>query len=221
VTLPSTGKSVEYRPYLVKEEKVLMLALESNGQTEMFDAIKNVIRACTFDKIDIDTLCMFDLEFLFLKLRAKSVGETAEISVKCKHCGTPHKVSIDLDKIKIDVPKQEKKIMLTDTIGVVMKYPAVGDLMSAETSGADMSTTFLYQCVDNIFDANKIYKTTESSLEEFGEFIDSLNQKQLEKIKDWLENMPQLKHTIKFTCGNKECGKENEIELRGLQSFFT
>jgi len=218
--IPSTGKSIKFRPYLVKEEKVLMLAMESENETEIFDAIKLAIESCTFGAVDINKLTTFDLEHLFLQLRIKSVGETTELGLKCEKCEKVHKVEVDLTKIKLDMNKSKdvsNKIMLTDDVGITMKYPTIDEF---QNFNGDSVMDMLKICIETIFDENKVYKISEQTDEEIDEFIDSLGNNQIKPIEKWLSHIPQIKYTIAFDCGNKECLHKNSITLTGLKSFF-
>ena len=134
-TVPSTGKKVQYRPYLVKEEKILMIAMESEDQALIVRAMKNVIKACTFDKLDPDKLCTFDIEYLFLKLRAKAVGEVSKVGLKCEKCDKATDVSINLDSIQIDAKSRgvANRILLTDKVGVNLRWPKMSDVETIET----------------------------------------------------------------------------------------
>ncbi len=195
--LPSTEKVIKYRPFLVKEEKLLLTAQES-GEEAVLPAVKQIIKNCVQGEIDVDNLPIFDIEYVFLRLRAKSVGE--EITLGLKPWGCPQndgelckfttEVSVNLEEIKCVKDKTHtSKIMLNNKIGIMMKYPDISHL--------------------------KIEGFTDKELDDF---IDSLNTKQMEKIKNFFDTMPVLKHTVKYTC--KTCDEEKETTLQGLQSFF-
>jgi hypothetical protein len=225
LNLPSSGKPCEYRPFLVKEEKILLIAQESEDQTQIMNAIKDVISACTFDKINPNLLTSFDLEYIFLKLRARSVGETSNISLSCSSCKVANPVEINLDCVEIQQrqPNQESRILLTDSIGVNMKYMTVQDMgpliaSASSRSQTELTTDTIIACIDSIFDADKIYPKESSTTEELVQFLNSLNRAQMKKIEDYIANMPELSHPVKFTCCS--CKHPNEIVIKGMSSFF-
>lgn len=222
VEIPSTKKTIEFRPYLVAEEKILMLALESENENQIFNSVKKLLEVCTFNKVNIDNLTTFDLEYLFINLRSKSVGEIVEMTYKCEKCGTKNDVSINLNEVDLVWPKKkvDSKIMLTDTIGVNMSYPTIKNAQTIkEKSTSKEIFELISKCIKNIFDENNIYSIEDYSKEDINNFIDSLNHKQLEKITNFLSSIPVLKSKIKNKCVS--CGHETEIELSGLKSFFS
>jgi len=221
--LPSTNKKVIYRPYLVKEERILMLALESNEQTQMVRALKDVITACTEGSVDVNLITMFDLEFLFMKLRAKSVGETTEISVPCTNCETHNVINVNIEKLTIDVPKEvaSRRIKLTNTVGINMKYPTVNELIDIEAEGDNgINTMFklITVCIESIYSNDEVFDAKEQSSKELQEFIESLNSDQFNEVKTFVENMPAAKINVVFDCTN--CKTHNDIEIKGLGNFF-
>ena len=223
LTVPSTGKSVEYRPFLVKEEKILLLAQEANNPNEMMSAIKDIIEACTFGTVNARDLTSFDLEYIFLKLRAKSVGEISNIKCKCDHCETYNEIAVNIDDIEVSWPKQKinNKIMLTDKIGVVLRHIKVDDMSSIiNTSEVDLDTitNMLIASIESIFDDSGVYPADQSTREELLTFINSLNRGQLSKIEEYIANSPKLQHDIHFEC--MSCKKTNDITLIGTQAFF-
>ena len=222
-TIPSSGRAVEYRPYLVKEEKILMIALESQDQKQVLKAVKDVIESCVFDEINVNNLAIFDVESLFISLRSKSVGEGVEVNVKCKECDGENQYKVDLEEIAIpDIKDQEKNIMLTDDVGVTMRYPSFEDMENIEGEGlqsVEGVMELIFNCVDSVYDKESIYKGTDQGENEMTEFVESLNSEQFQKLSDWFEGMPAISHTIEFDCIS--CKAHNEQELRGLQSFFT
>lgn len=224
-TIPSSGKKVQYRPYLVKEEKILMIAMESEDQAQIIGAMKDVIKACTFDKVDPNKLCTFDVEYLFLKLRAKSVGEISKVGLKCEKCEKPTDVSINLDEIEINAAqKLETRILLSDKIGVNLSWPKMSDVESMDTkenaSKMESAMQVIVSCIESIFDDKKIYPANEQTTEELVAFVESLNQSQFLKIQQFIEKMPKLQKKVKFKCSSKECAHENDLTLTGIQSFF-
>tara|TARA_B100001939_G_scaffold73013_1_gene61192 strand:+ start:1976 stop:2683 length:708 start_codon:yes stop_codon:yes gene_type:complete len=221
--LPSTGENIEYRPYLVKEEKILMIALESKDQKQIISAMKDVVKACVYDDINVNKLTAFDLEWLFLKLRSKSVGEKVIVKLKCndEECKTLTDVEIDLDEIKVDESVEKEKIIkLNDNVGVTVKYPSVDDISKYSE---DKLKTFegavemIVDCIDTIYDEDNVYDAKTEKREDVVGFLESLSSTQFKMISDWFADMPTVSHTVKWDCE----GKPQELELRGLQSFFT
>lgn len=229
--IPSTGKSIEFRPFLVKEEKLLMVALESNDTGLTMRTLKDIIKNCVFDDIDVNVLTTFDIEWLFLQLRSKSVGEVVDIKLPCSECDTPMEVKINLEKIKMDktISKDDKVIMLTDDVGIEFNYPSVNMvekidqslIVGEESPEKQMSMTIdiIIASIKSIFDADNVYDSGDSTKEELVKFVDQLNSAQFARIASFFSDLPALTHTVEFKCGS--CGHDNEIELRGLQSFFT
>ena len=221
--IPSTGARVQYRPYLVKEEKILMVAKETTDQKQIMQAVKDVIASCTFNQVDPSTLSVFDLEYLFLKLRSKSVGETSKIMLRCEKCDKPNPQEINLEAISIDTSKlPSPKIMLTDKIGIVMNWPRVdliGEIASGNLSPQDAVMSIITGCIDSIFDDKGVYRASEQSKQELLTFVESLNQGQFAKIQAFIEATPKLEHKLEFTCPH--CSQVNSHLIRGLQSFFS
>jgi len=220
--LPLSKTKVKYRPFLVKEEKVLLIALESQDQKQIMNAMRDIIDACTFGKIDSKTLPVAELEFLFLRLRAKSVGENSHIALKCKSCAGENELDINIEQIGLsneDIPN--KKIMLTDTVGIVMKFPTSDDVLkNIDPKKSEIENTYavIAACIEQIFDTENVYETANQSKKEVQEFIDSLNKTQFDKIKNFFDKLPKLKHAVEFQCTH--CGTKNDIVLQGLESFF-
>lgn len=223
LTVPSTNKNIEYRPFLVKEEKILLIAQETGDESAITNAIKEIIKACTFNVIEPDELTAFDLEFIFLKLRAKSVGEISEVRCKCEKCETPNTISINIDEIKVTWPKTKTKdntIMLTDTVGVTMHYVKVKDINSTTANKSQTETIIdtIIAMIDTIFDQSGIYKKEDSTKEELLAFINSLNRSQMEKIEKFIIDSPKLTHEVNFKCN--KCKHDNNLTLSGTQAFF-
>ena len=223
--LPSTEKVIKYRPFLVKEEKLLFTAQES-GEEAVLPAVKQIIKNCVQGEIDVDNLPIFDIEYVFLRLRAKSVGE--EITLGLKPWGCPQndgelckfttEVSVNLEEIKCVKDKTHtSKIMLDNKIGIMMKYPDISQL-NTKGSENEMGFEVIKKCINMIFTEEETHERDSFTDKELDDFIDSLNTKQMEKIKNFFDTMPVLKHTVKYTC--KTCDEEKETTLQGLQSFF-
>ena len=223
--LPSTEKVIKYRPFLVKEEKLLFTAQES-GEEAVLPAVKQIIKNCVQGELDIDNMPLFDIEFLFLRLRAKSVGE--EVTLGLKPWGCPQnngelcefttEVSVNLEEIKcVKDKKHTSKIMLDDNIGIMMKYPDISQ-MNIKGSENEMGMKVIKNCINMIFTKEETHEKDSFTDKELDEFIDSLNSKQMEGINNFFETMPTIKHTAKYTC--KTCDEEKETTIQGLQSFF-
>ena len=225
--LPSTEKVIKYRPFLVKEEKVLLTAMEDGKTETIMNAVKQVLKNCIQSKIDLDKLPTFDLEFLFLRLRAKSVGEEVTIGLKpwgCPQnngelCDKTTEVKVNLEEVKvIKDEKHSSKIMLDDNVGIKMRYPDISKINM--DTGNDMETgmKMIHQSIDMIFTSEETHERDTISEKELEDFIDSLNTEQFAKIRTFFDTMPQLKHTAKYTCST--CGEEKETTITGLNSFF-
>lgn len=221
ITIPSTQKQVRFRPFLVKEEKVLMLAFESKDKSQILYSIADTVLACIDDKIDRNSLTTFDVEYLFVKIRAKSVGETVEVGMGCTECSNMNKVSINVDDIKIDVPSMPNTIDLTDDIKIKMRWPRYVDVIRIQATEAEQTSTntltVLAHCIDSIITPDNVFKTSDESEEEVLAFIEQLNKRQLNSVQKYVEAMPQLRHVVEYKCS---CGHDNVKTLQGIQDFF-
>jgi hypothetical protein len=220
--LPSNGKLIEYRPFLVKEEKILLIAQESKSSRDMVSAMKDIVKACTFDKVDPNSLTSFDLEFIFLKLRAKSVGETSSVKLKCSECSEFNPVDIDLDGVEMNpVSSEPVNIMLTDTVGITMRYIRVRDLANISDDKKEQSDLIIetvIASIHSIFDDSGVYLTDDSSKTELLAFVNSLSRPQMSKIEEFIQTTPKVEVDVAFKC--EKCEHDNEIKLSGIQSFF-
>ncbi|MEK9696008.1 MAG: hypothetical protein VW270_09595 [Candidatus Poseidoniales archaeon] len=220
--IPSIGEKISYRPFLVKEEKLLLMAMEGNDQQEIANTILKILKSCIMSEVDVDRLSTFDVEYLFLQLRGKSVGEVIELSVahpegECKH---RNQISISVDDIELSNSDNETKIMLTDDVGVKMKYPTMTETMNvSQFTLSDTETLFklITLSVDFVFDKENVY--SDFNEQEIEDWINTLNQSQFAKIVQFFEGMPKLRHEVSYKCD--KCGEEETIVLEGLQSFFT
>ena len=221
--LPSDGRTVNYRPFLVKEEKVLLLATENGDQNVIVSAIKDIIKDCT-DITDVEKLATFDIEFVFLQIRTKSVGESVDVIVTCPDDNeTTVSVSIPLDEIKVKKTRGHKKdLKISEEVAITMGYPTIETFVAMNFSdeGAQVDQVFdmAASCVESISDANQVYDCSSVPKKELIEFFDQLNSKQFMMIQDFFEKMPKLTHTVKVT--NPNTGVESEVVLEGLASFF-
>ena len=224
--IPSIKKTVKYRPFLVKEEKILIIAMESEDPKQITEAVKDVISNCIITKgIKVDSLATFDIEYLFLNIRGKSVGETAEVLITCPDDGeTQVPVTINLDDIKVEVNDEHSRdIQLDDNLSVRMKYPSIQEFIKNNFIRNDqisVDDTFgvITSCIEQIYNEEESWSASDCTKKELTDFLESLSSKQFKKIEKFFETMPKLSHTIKVT--NPNTGVENKIVLEGLTSFF-
>ena len=224
--LPSTGKPINYRPFLVKEEKLLVIALESEDNKQITTAIKAVIKACVLTKgIKVETLPTFDIEYLFLNIRGKSVGEELEVNIICPDDKeTTVKTTIYLDDIKcIKSEGHTNQIKLDDNIMMEMKYPSLNEFIKNnfdfdEKNQMEQSFELIGSCVDKIYTKEESYAASDCTKKEMNDFLESMNSSQFKKIEEFFTTMPKLSHTIEVT--NPKTKKKSEVVLEGLASFF-
>lgn len=225
LTIPSTGKKVNYRPFLVKEQKALLVAQESSDVDVMVNTLKGVISECVSD-VDVDTLAVFDIQYIFNHLRSKSTGEMVELIFECdEDHGEKQKdakVVYQLDITKAEVktsPDHTKKIDLFDGVGVMMKYPTIQILKKLETlKNISDFYELIPECIDYIYDTQEVYYIKDQTKEEVTEFINNLTDSQFKKVEQFFSTMPQIIHKVEYRC--PVCGKSHKRELGGLQNFF-
>ena len=221
LTLPSTGQKVEYRPFLVKEEKALMIAQQTGKESDMIRAVQNIVSACTFEAVNSKSMPLFDLEYVFLQLRSKSVGEVAKLKVKCPDYGeTEVEVDVPLEDITcVKEVGHDTKIPLTDSIGIIMNYPTVDMMLNLDLKD-ETATTFeiIKSCVHQIYDADNVYVRNDMEEKDLDEFIDSMSHDQFEKLSEFFDTMPKVKYPVKVK--NPKTGVESEVVLQGLSDFF-
>lgn len=226
LTIPSTKQEVKFRPFLVKEEKALMVAQQSENQTVMLDTLKEVLKNCIKTPVNIDEFAMFDFEYIFSQIRAKSVGENVELIVRCDVCPDDEekarvKLSFDLTKLEVEFPEgHSKKIPLFDDVGVMMKYPSLSMVDKLQAVTADAKTVFdvVIGCIDYIYDSEEVHYAKDTSKEELMEFLENLTQEQFKKIQDFFETMPKLSKHVSYDC--PVCGHHHDKVVEGLNSFF-
>lgn len=221
--VPSTGKKIMYRPYLVKEEKIIMIASESGDEKSMIEAIKTIIHSCTEGAIDPDTLTSFDLEYIFVQIRCKSVGETSKLRIKCASCTHVNPVTLDLTSVYVNMPEDKKTLMkkINNDISIKMKYPNINDLTKSLDDKKDkieMIYETVANCIDSVYHKEECYPIKDESREEIFKFIDSFTSDQFKEIQQFVENMPTAKIDLKFTC--TKCSAKNEMIIRGMSNFF-
>ena len=224
LTLPSQETKVQYRPFLVKEEKILYVALESGDEKEMQTATKQILKSVTFDKLNVEELPTFDVEYIFLQVRAKSVGEIAKFKIICPDDKETYgDVEVDLSKVEVEVDDAHSNNVVLDEkrkLGVVMKYPNMKVLYSQEFKSLKYEDiiSLIIGCVEYIYEGEKNYPVSESTREELKDFFESLPQEQFGKIRKFFESMPRLRHETKVK--NPKTGVESKITFSGLQDFF-
>tara|TARA_B100001094_G_C18125949_1_gene769476 strand:- start:745 stop:1458 length:714 start_codon:yes stop_codon:yes gene_type:complete len=223
MTIPSSGKGVSFRPFLTKEQKILLIALETQDQRKILSAITDTIKACAPD-VDVNKLTTFDVEYAFTQMRAKSVGEKSHVGLKCKECEHQNEVSINLEEIKVDIPeKNNMMVELNDTWTLKMKYPNYvsvlnNDAMVDSESPTNTIMNMIASCMDSLMSEEDNIKFSDESKKTVDDFIDNLNSEQFEKIMNFIQDLPQLKHEVKFVC--EKCETENSFMLQGMNDFF-
>ena len=221
LTLPSTGEDIKFRPFLVKEQKILMMAQESKNDSELVDAMSQLINDCTFEKVNPKTCPMFDAEYIFLKLRAKSVGEVANIEVTCPDDNkTKVKVSVNLDEIECNMVDDHSNIVnITDTVKIVFNYPLLNSFKDVKSTNQAVALfEMISECIQEIHYGEDVYNKIDVSKKEIEEFLDSLDSQQFLKISDFFETMPKLRYPVEVT--NPKTNVKGEVILEGLQSFL-
>ena len=224
--LPSTGQTIEYRPFLVKEEKVLVIALESEDTKQITTAIKNVIKNCIRTKgVKVEDLPTFDIEYLFLNIRGKSVGEEIEVNVTCPDDGvTQVPITINLDDIQVQKNEDHtNRIKVDDNIMMEMKYPSLDQFIKNnfdfdDKNAMDQSFDLIATCIDKIFTEEEVWAVEDCSKKEIVDFLEQMNSSQFKEIEKFFETMPKLSHSIKVK--NPKTKKENEVVIEGLAGFF-
>lgn len=228
--LISSGKSVRYRPFLVKEQKLFLMSAESDDTKELVTTIRNVLKNCLLDEVDVDNLPSFDLEYLFMNLRARSVDEVVNLKYKCnanvdgeeeeKKCN--HVVDFDVNILEIEPTIHDNhvdKIQITEKVGVCLKYPTFEMFEKYDKMNENEAMLkVLIDCIDYIYDEDQVYYAKDTTPKELEEFIDSMQQKDLEKFKNFFDTMPEIKKELDFKCS--KCGHEENITVKGIQNFF-
>lgn len=232
LTLPSNGKSVRYRPFLVKEQKILMLAMEGNEKNGIATAIKQIINNCALDNIDVDKLPTFDLEYFFTRLRAKSIGEKVDLRMRhpnalnAKSNECRHETNVSFNLLDLQVSKKDNhsdKIILDEqqNIGIKMRYPTMDqdiDIDEESATQLDLATEAIINSIEYVFDKESIFNREDYTKDELKDFIDNLSQSQFEKLALFFDTMPKLKQEIKWKC--PACGEKESVTLEGMTSFF-
>lgn len=229
IELPSNKKRIKYRPFLVKEEKILLMALESKDPQEYLRATKQILSNCVLDEdVLVENLPSFDIEYLFLNIRAKSVNEVSELSYTCnnivgegedaKECGGELKLTINLTELTVDIPdNHSSKVELTDKVGIQMKYPTLEFALIGATD-IENAMNVILNCIDYIWDENEVYYAKDMKREELVEFIDGLTGIQFKKLESFFDSIPKIKQEFQIPC--KKCGFVHTIKMDGLNDFF-
>jgi len=222
--VPSTDEKVKYRPFLVKEEKILLMAMESGENKDIVQAVKDIVTECTFNKLNLGSMPMFDVEYIFLNIRAKSVGETSKLNLLCPDDKKTYaQTEVNLSEVKVQVDEgHTNKIELTDEMGIIMTYPTIDSFSETgiTTINASNMLDVISSCVLQIYEekGKKTYEAKDQTKKELTEFIESMNTKQFKKLQNFFDTMPKLKHEI--TVMNPKTKKESKITLNGLNDFF-
>ena len=221
LVVPSTKEKLTYRPFLVKEEKNLLMAMEEENETQLNRALKQVVNNCTFQKVKVDKLPLFDLEYIFLRIRAKSVGEIAKLQILCEDDGETYvPTEIDLESIEVEFQEDHNtKIEITDDIGIVMSYPTF-EYLDFNVEGSDINKLFdiIGSSIHQIFEGETVYEKTDFNKKELKIFLESLTSEQFKKVQNFFETMPRLRHTVEIE--NPKTKVKNNVTLEGLNAFF-
>jgi hypothetical protein len=225
LTLPSSDVQVQFRPFVVKEEKILLMAMETKDNNEIVNATKDILKACTFEKLDIESLPMFDIEYLLLQIRSKSVGEVAKFKVICPDDKqTAADVELDLSAVQVQVDDDHSNKVVIDEerkLGLVLNYPSLGITKAGfDVNKENVETMFnvVASCIDHIYEGDKTYPAKDSTKKELVEFLEGLSQQAFLKIKKFFDTMPQLRHEVEVT--NPKTGIKSTVTFKGLQDFF-
>ena len=224
LAVPSTDEKIKYRPFLIKEEKILLIAMESGENEDIIQAVKTIVSECTFNKLKLGTMPMFDVEYIFLQIRSKSVGEVSKLKLLCRDDGKTYaNVELDLNEVQVQVDDDHtNKIELSDEMGIIMNYPTIDSFSAAGISeiGAENMLDVIASGIAQIYDkkGEEVYDSKDSTKKELVEFIEQLNTTQFQDIQKFYDTMPKLKHEI--TVKNPKTKKENKVVLSGLADFF-
>lgn len=225
--LPVSKKKIKFRPFLVKEQKNLLMAMEAGDSETIHNAIRDILNNCTVTPdVNIDELPIVDIEYYFLQLRGKSVGEIVESRYRCNNivdertCNNIMEENVNIGEIEVDIPAISPEIQINDNLVVKFKYPQFGMVKNAinYTDEIDLTFNMIAQSIESVFDGEQYYYAKEQTPQELMEFVESLNQEQFSKIENFFENLPKLKKTLDITC--KKCGYQHKIDVEGIESFF-
>jgi hypothetical protein len=217
---PSTGEKIKYRPFLVKEQKILMMAQDSSDDTEVSEAVGNLVQSCTFGEVDYKTAPMFDIEYLFLRIRGKSVGEKVELNLICPDDGkTQVKTTIDLEDVDVHMLEDHtNEVKVSDECKIVFRYPILSDMKGVAVSDITTAFSVISSCISEIHYGDDVYRRADVSNKEIQDFVDSLTGEQFEKVTNFFQTMPKLRYAVNIT--NPKTNIKSEIVIEGLQSFL-
>ena len=224
LTVPSTDEKIKYRPFLIKEEKILLIAMESGANEDVIQAVKQIVSECTFNTLKLGNMPMFDVEYIFLQIRSKSVGEVSKLKILCRDDGETYaNVEVDLTEIEVQVNDDHtNKIELTDEMGVIMKYPTIDSFSTAGISDITPENMLdvIVACIDKIYDkkGEEVYDSKDSSQKELMDFVEGMNTTQFQDVQAFFDSMPKLRHEV--TVVNPKTKVENIVALSGLNDFF-
>lgn len=218
LTLPSNNKKIKFRPFLVKEHKILLTMSEAENE-EVSRIIRELVDVCTFGKLKVDDLPHFDVEYIFMNLRAKSIGEMVDVNINCD-CGNKIETQFNIEDVKVEKPKEHSnKIMLTDSVGVEMRYPTIDEVIEVfATNDNKKVVDLIIKSINTIFDTEQVWNAKEQTKDELEEFIFSLTKGQFEMLETFFVTAPKVVQVIEADCN--KCGKHNSVRLEGLQNFF-
>jgi len=222
--VPSTDEKIKYRPFLVREEKILLIALESGKSEDIINAVKDIVTACTFDKLDLGTMPMFDVEYVFLNIRAKSVGEISSLRLLCPDDKETYaNVDVNLSEVTVQVEKEHnEKIELTDEMGIIMTYPSIDSMANTGITeiSAENMLEVIGSCILQIYDkkGEEVFEAKDQTKKEITDFIEQFNTKQFQKLQEYFDTMPKLKHMVEIE--NPKTKVKSKIMLEGLNDFF-
>ena len=222
--IPSTDEKISYRPFLVKEEKILLMAMESGKNEDIINAVKQIVSECTFNKLRVGTMPMFDIEYIFLNIRAKSIGEVSKLKLLCPDDKKTYAdVEVNLEEVQVQVDGDHtNKIELTDSMGMIMTYPTIDSFVDSgiQQINASNMTDIIGKCILQIYENNgeKVYEAKDQTQKELQEFIEQMNTNQFKQVQKFFDTMPKLKHEVKVK--NPKTKKTSEVTLQGLNDFF-
>lgn len=222
IEIPSTGKIVKFRPYLVKEEKVLLTAFESGDQKQTLEAVVDTIESCVYDKLQRNKLTTFDIEYLFMQIRSKSVGEISKVGIACNECEHSNEIEIDISQVGVSRNENKETIIpIVDGISVQMRYPSFLDvaLMAKEKKNeTEMGFELLASCIEAVITEEEMILSEDESKQAMLDFLESMTTSQINKLSEFMSDIPKVKHDVSFTCGS--CGSINTKTIEGMQNFF-
>lgn len=221
VTIPSSGKKTTFRPFLMKEQKILLVALESKDEKQIIRAMCDITENCVDGVEDASLLPLFDIEYLFMTIRSKSAGETIEAKARCSQCKETNSITVNLEQLEVVFPKDHsRKIMLSDKLGIVMKYPCLSDTgKKLDTSDPKTMVKYISESIEAVFDDEQTYSRKDFSESDADKFVDSLTTDQFEKVANFYATMPYLHKEVHHKC--ERCGNEYDVSFKGIQDFFT